>query len=328
MDFLKAYVKFMAYYKMNDFHIHLNDNGFHKKGSPWDSAYAAFRLQCDTYPGLTARDGSYTKAEFRAFEAFARSYGINIVPEIDVPAHSLAFSRMRPDIGSKEYGMDHLDLGNPATYRVIDSVFGEYLVGPDPVFSGPDVHIGTDEYNKKAAEQFRAFTDHYIRLVQSYGKNVRLWGALTHAAGVTPVRSKGVTMNVWYNGYADPKEMEKLGYGIISTPDAWVYIVPHAGYYHDYLDTAKLYNEWEPIQVGNVRFPEGDAQIRGGSFAVWNDKLGSVISCKDVNDRVFPAMQVLSQKMWRGTDTGMTFAEFCNGAGRIGVGPGPGLPVN
>ena len=325
MDFLKEYVKFMAYYKMNDFHIHLNDDGGHRKGSPWDSAYAAFRLQCDTYPGLTATDGSYTKAEFRAFEAYARSYGVNIVPEIDVPAHSLAFTRMRPEIGSQRYGMDHLDLDNPVTYRVIDSVFREYLSGPNPVFSGADVHIGTDEYNKQAAEQFRAFTDHYIRLVQGYGKKVRLWGALTHAPGVTPVTSKGVTMNVWYNGYADPKEMEKLGYDIISTPDAWVYIVPHAGYYHDFLDTAKLFSDWEPIQVGKVRFPEGDPQIKGGSFAVWNDKLGAVTSYQDVNDRVFPAMRVLSQKMWRGTDTAESFADFCTGAARIGAGPGVDL---
>lgn len=319
IDFLKKYVRLMAYYKMNDFHIHLNDNGFHPKGASWDSTYAAFRLQCDTYPALTAKDGSYTKEAFRALEAYARTYGVNIVPEIDVPAHSLAFTRMRPEIGSKLYGMDHLDLDNPVTYRVIDSVFMEYLTGPDPVFSGPDVHIGTDEYNKKAAEQFRAFTDHYIRLVQGYGKKVRLWGSLTHAAGQTPVTSKGVTMNVWYNGYADPTEMEKQGYDIISTPDDWVYIVPNAKYYQDFLDTAKLYNEWEPIQVGNIRFPEGDPRIKGGSFAVWNDKIGMVTD-KDVDDRVFPAMPVLAQKMWRGTDTTVSFATFCEGVARIGAG--------
>jgi hexosaminidase len=109
-------------------------------------------------------------------------------------------------------------------------------------------------------------------------------------------------MNVWHNGYADPVAMKKLSYHIISTPDRWLYIVPAAGYYYDYLDLQELFNKWEPIQVGDVRLEKGDPQILGGSFAVWNDIVGNGITEKDVNDRVFPAMQVLSQKMWRGTD--------------------------
>ncbi|TWF41750.1 hexosaminidase [Chitinophaga polysaccharea] len=326
LDFLRQYVKFMSYYKMNDFHIHLNDNGFKQFfGKNWDSTYAAFRLQSDFYPGLTSKDGSYTKQEFRDLQALATSYGVNIVPEIDVPAHSLAFTKLRPEIGSKKYGMDHLDLDNPVTYQVIDSVFMEYLSGPNPVFTGPEVHIGTDEYAKAAAEQFRAFTDHYIRLVESYGKKARIWGALTHAQGNTPVKVKDVTMNVWYNGYADPVAMKKLGYNMISTPDGWLYIVPAAGYYYDYLNLPQLYNKWEPVQVGDVRFKNGDPQIMGGSFAVWNDHVGNGITEKDVHDRVFPAMQVLAQKMWRGADSTQSYASFAANAANTGEGPGANM---
>lgn len=97
LDFLKHYVKFMSYYKMNDFHIHLNDNGFKQFfGDNWDSTYAAFRLQNDTYPGLTSKDGSYSKKEFIDLQKMAQQYGVNIIPEIDVPAHSLAFSKAVP----------------------------------------------------------------------------------------------------------------------------------------------------------------------------------------------------------------------------------------
>ncbi|TWF40611.1 hexosaminidase [Chitinophaga polysaccharea] len=326
IDFLRQYVKFMSYYKMNDFHIHLNDNGFYPHfGSNWDSTYAAFRLQSDFYPALTAKDGSYTKQEFRELQSLAMSYGVNIIPEIDVPAHSLAFSKLRPEIGSKKYGMDHLDLDNPVTYQVIDSIFMEYLAGPNPVFTGPEVHIGTDEYADGAAEQFRAFTDHYIRLVESYGKKARIWGALTDAHGNTPVKVKDVTMNIWFNGYADPVEMTKLGYNIISTPDSWLYIVPAAGHYYDYLNLRSLYNKWEPVQVNNVRFKDGDPQIKGGSFAVWNDRVGNGITEKDVHDRVFPAMQVLAQKMWKGTDSTQSYAVFAAGAANTGEGPGANM---
>lgn len=323
LEFLKNYIKLMSYYKMNDFHIHLNDNGFKKFfNDKWDETYSAFRLESETYPNLTAKDGSYSKKEFRALQELAQSYGVKIIPEIDVPAHSLAFVKMIPEIGSKKYGADHLDINNPLTYKVIDQVFKEYLEGPNPVFIGDEVHIGTDEYAKEEAESFRAFTDHYIRYIERFGKKARLWGALTHAAGTTPVKVKDVTMNVWYNGYADPKEMLNLGYDVISTPDGWLYIVPAAGYYYDYLNNKKIYNEWTPNKIGNQVFDEGNKQIKGGSFAVWNDHPGNGITEKDVHDRVFASMQVLAQKMWTAQQTSLSFEDFSAHAQLIGEGPG------
>ena len=117
IDMLREYVKIMAYYKMNALHIHLNDNGFKQFfDNNWNKTQAAFRLECDTYPGLTARDGYYTKKEFIELQKLADSLHVEIIPEIDVPAHSLAFTHYKPEIASKEYGMDHLDLFNPETY--------------------------------------------------------------------------------------------------------------------------------------------------------------------------------------------------------------------
>lgn len=322
LQFLRDYVKMMSYYKMNDFQIHLNDNGFKKQfNNNWDSTYSAFRLQNNTYPNLTAKDGSYSKKEFIALQQLASDYAVQIIPEIDVPAHSLAFTKVKPEIGSKLYGMDHLDLHNPITYSFVENIFSEYLSGDHPVFTGKEIHIGTDEYAKKDAEAFRAFTDHFIKYVQSFGKSVRLWGALTHARGTTPVSVKNVTMNTWYNGYANPVEMKKLGYNQIITPDGWLYIVPAAGYYFDYLDIKNIYKNWTPSTIGDVSFPAGDPTILGGSFAEWNDIVGNGISEKDVNDRVFPAMQVLSEKMWAGTDTVTKYEDFEALSKKIGEGP-------
>ena len=322
LQFLRDYVKLMSYYKMNDFQIHLNDNGFKKYfNNNWDSTYSAFRLENTTYPGLTAKDGSYTKQEFIALQQLADDYAVRIIPEIDVPAHALAFTKVVPAIGSKQYGMDHLDLHNPLTQTVIENVFKEYLSGDHPVFTGREVHIGTDEYAKKEAEAFRAFTDHMIKYVQRFGKDVRVWGALTHAQGTTPVTVKNVTMNTWYNGYANPVEMKKLGYQQISTPDGWLYIVPAAGYYYDYLDIKNIYNNWTPSIIGDVRFQPGDPTIIGGSFAEWNDIVGNGISEKDVHDRVFPAMQVLSEKMWAANDTLVKFEDFAVQSKKVGEGP-------
>ena len=61
MSYMKDLVKMMSYYKMNTLQVHLNDNGFKKYfQDDWNKTPAAFRLECDTYPGLAARDGFYT----------------------------------------------------------------------------------------------------------------------------------------------------------------------------------------------------------------------------------------------------------------------------
>ena len=314
MAYLRNLVKVMSYYKMNTLQIHLNDNGFKKYfDEDWNKTQAAFRLECDTYPGLTAKDGSYTKAEFIALQQLADSCGVEIIPEIDVPAHSLAFTQYKPEIGSKEYGMDHLDLFNPETMKFVDGLFKEYLEGKNPVFRGKRVHIGTDEYSnakKEVVEKFRAFTDHYIRLVESYGKQAVCWGALTHANGDTPVKSENVIMDIWYNGYADPVEMKKQGYKLVSIPDGYVYIVPAAGYYYDYLNCQYLYEHWSPAQVGGVKFEDDDPAIIGGMFAVWNDHAGNGITVKDIHHRVFPAMQTLAVKCWNANKVSLPYAEF------------------
>ena len=313
MSYLRDLVKMMTYYKMNTLQVHLNDNGFKQfYGHDWGRTYAAFRLECDTYPGLTARDGYYTKREFIDFQKEAASQFVEIIPEIDAPAHTLAFTHYKPEIGSQEYGMDHLDLFNSETYKFMDGLFKEYLGGEEPVFRGPRVHIGTDEYSnkkKEVVEKFRAFTDRYIRLVEDYGKQACVWGSLTHAAGETPVKSENVIMSLWNNGFADPKEMVRQGYKLISVPDGLIYIVPAAGYYYDYLNTEYLYNNWTPAHVGKVVFEEKDPAILGGMFAVWNDHVGNGISVKDIHHRLFPALQTLATKTWD-AQVGLPYADF------------------
>lgn len=329
IDFLREYVQFMSYYKMNTFQIHLNDNGFKQYfNHDWNKTQSAFRLESEYFPNLTARDGYYTKKEFIELQKLAESLCVEIIPEIDVPAHSLAFSKFRPEIASKDYGMDHLDLFKEETYQFVDSLFDEYLKGDEPVFRGKRVNVGTDEYSnrdKAVVEKFRYFTDHCIRLVEKYGKQAVAWGALTHANGETPVKSENVILTAWHNPYAQPDEMIKQGYDLISIPDGLVYIVPAAGYYYDYLNCKYLYESWTPAQIGDKKFDERHPKIKGGMFAVWNDHPGNGISHQDVHYRVFPAMQTMAVKMWTGASTSVAFEQFDKA--RIGISEAPGINI-
>lgn len=315
IDFLRDYVKILSFYKMNELQIHLNDNGFVEFfDNDWNKTYAAFRLESERFPGLTAKDGSYTKEEFRDLQKLAARYGVNIIPEIDVPAHSLAFTHYNPNLAAdkKEYGMDHLDLYKKEVYEFLDTLFDEYLSGDEPVFIGPDVHIGTDEYNLKEAEQFRHFTDYYLKFVSGYGKNPRLWGSLKYMKGNTPVDLNGKTINAWNYNWMDMETAMQQGAKVINTCDEFLYIVPSVNYYHDHLDYQWLYESWTPRMMKKGTEIAPSPNLLGAMFAVWNDRVGNGTSQQDVHVRTFPALQVIAEKLWKGENAASVSFETFN----------------
>ncbi|MEC0240101.1 discoidin domain-containing protein [Paenibacillus dokdonensis] len=316
IDFLREYVKMLSWYKMTDLQIHLNDD----VGAPFpDGKRSAFRLESDRYPGLASQDGYYTKEEFWDLQRLGRKYGINIIPEIDTPGHSRAFTTYDPSLGKDSF----LDITKPAATEFITNLFDEYIDGygsdKEPTFLGPDVHIGTDEYAGGSNEDFRKYMDTLIRHINDKGKHPYVWGGLKQFAGTTPV-SNQATMSVWYEPYEGPQQAMDEGYDIINTDTNYMYLVPRL--YRDYLDTPLLYREWEPVKWLGVTLPYGLPQLKGGMFALWNDiSYASGISMDDSHARMLPAMQVLSEKMWQGARDGADYDAFMNAASTIGDAP-------
>jgi N-acetyl-beta-hexosaminidase len=326
LKFLEDYVKFMAWYKMNDFHLHLNDNEIDGGKSPdWKHKYAAFRLDSPRFKSLAAKDGSYTEQDMRELQAIAKQYAVTITPEIDAPAHDLALTQYRPDLASKTDSKEFLDLNNPKTYTFLNAIWDEFL----PWFDSPQVDIGADEYSPKDADEYRQFINTYNAYLKSKGKTVRMWGTLTWMKGSVEVNNDIVT-DVWDNRWANPVDMVQQGFTIVNANDNLLYIVPKAGYFHDYLDTKLLYDQWEPnifnFANQSLNLNPKDPHLLGGMFAEWNDMLGSVVSDSDVHARVKPAMQVLSEKMWSGPATDLTYEQFQQLASVIGEAPGTHLP--
>ena len=335
-EFLQTIVKEMAWYKMNDFQLHLNDNSFQKEYPNATveiakKAYSGFRLESTIKEGglnqadLTSKDMYYTKDQMRSLIQECRALGIDIVPEFDTPAHSLALTKVRPDLIYEETlaGVDHLNLHTKydETISFVQSIFNEYMTGENPVFDQDTIiHVGTDEYDEKYKEDFRKYTDDMLKFVQDSGRTVRLWGSLSMRPGSTPVRSEGVQMNVWNVGWANPNAMIQAGYDIINTDDTMLYIVPGVTrpglvgpYYHDYLDTQWLYNNWNPTKFGsNVTVSADSQQLLGATFAVWNDKSGvhsNGITEQDIYDRFADALPALASKMW-GKGKDLTYQEL------------------
>jgi len=158
---------------------------------------------------------------------------------------------------------------------------------------------------------------------------MRMWGTLTKMQSSVRVNTD-IVLDDWNNGWANPVDMANAGFSIINANDNLLYIVPKAGYYHDYLDTQMLYEQWEPnifsLSDPGLNLQPGGPHLLGGMFSDWNDRLGSNISDADVHARVKPAMQTLSQKLWSAATAGISYDQFQQLAHIIGEAPGTRLP--
>src|SRR6185437_12416920 len=109
-EFIKKYIDEMAKYKFNVFHWHLTDDQGWRieiKGLPKLTEVGAWRVprtgKWGTFelpqPGEKATDGGYyTQDDIREIVKYAKQRFIDILPEIDVPAHSLALIASYPNL--------------------------------------------------------------------------------------------------------------------------------------------------------------------------------------------------------------------------------------
>ena len=338
-------VDLMAWYKMNDLHLVINNNYiFHENyldagRDPFKESYAAFRLEsnikgADGTP-LTAQDVFYTKKEFRDLIDYAKARGVNIVPEFDTPGHALSFTRVRPDLIYQGKMRSHgkrrcemLDASNPETLKFMEEVFDEYLQKDEklgrPVFEGCVVHVGADEFYGEA-EDYRRYMDGLLNIVLSRGYTPRVWGSLSSKPGKTPVAAKGVQMNLWNTGWMKAAEAINMGYDVINTNDGALYIVPFAGYYRMDKNHRGVYNNWIPNRVGGELLPAGHPQLLGATFAVWNDMCGmrhNGYGMFDIWKIISGSTDVLSQKMWGLAKNPHDFQQHRRIAKNIGNAPG------
>lgn len=341
LDYVKEMALYMGWFKLNNLHMHINDY--------WGNAgYSAFRLESTTYPSIVAKDGYYTKAEYKQFQKDLAQYGIQVITEIDSPYHAESFREI-PGVSMKAAGQ--LDIRTDETYassiQIIKNLMDEYLDGRDPVFQGNAYHIGTDEYDKGASEQMRKYTDELIKYTNSKGRETRVWASLGKNGfnGKTPVTNEA-TVNLWATYWADAKETYDAGFNVINTEGGWLYIVPrsNAGY-PDRIDLASRYNQFEVNNFSSPRtnsmqggrgvaiMPVAHPQTKGAQFAIWNDMTSfrGGYSEFDVYDRFKNMVALVSEKTWYGEkdedQTGEQFVERFDAVGSRAPGANPGRVV-
>jgi len=163
---IKRLLIYMSLFKLNRFHWHLTDN-------------EAWRLDLDSFPNLAKKTsfrgykevipplygsgyyktgGYYSKEDVRNLINFAKNLNIEIMPEIDLPAHSWALLQIMPELYDHSSNIESQDVGNyknntinPAlssTWNFLEKTIQEI----SDLFPYGIVHVGLDERPKLSWE--------------------------------------------------------------------------------------------------------------------------------------------------------------------------------
>ncbi|RYD64600.1 MAG: hypothetical protein EOP83_09345 [Verrucomicrobiaceae bacterium] len=290
MPALKDFIRLMAWYKMNELHLHLSDEAF-------GGTYAAFRVESKKFPGLAAKDLSYTAADIRELQDFAKARGITITPEIDMPGHARCFTNYWPEITLKGYP-DYMDVTNPKSIELMKKLLDEMI----PLFDAPDFHIGTDEYRVSGPrkdelhEGFRQFINTMNAHVRSRGKNCRIWSGFEHMGGTTQI-DPTVIIDMWETD--DAKGQIEKGHSIINSNHGRTYLVPGAHYYG--ISRSGIYQGWEPWMVSGdmTKNPTKDEpKLLGGKLHVWFDQGPTGWTLTEVGENTLTGIHAFSEKLW------------------------------
>ena len=313
LDLLYRMVEELSLQKMNTLHVHLNDNqiisssGYDGTIEGARNLYAGFRLESDIKNDadayITSSDYFYTKEEFRKFIEDAAVYGVTVVPEIDTPAHSLAFTKVFPELGMNKdpEAADMLDLSKKEARQLGKDIWSEAV----PVFENTTtLHLGMDEYFGDT-EDFLLYLEELTNHVSSIApdKQLRVWGSLTWKGGDLSGINKNIQMQIWDVDWADPVDMYEEGFSIINSLKNELYIIPGGGY--DRLDTEYLQNTWQPnvyrTEERTWTLPAWSDRNLGACYMMWNDWAqlnGESITEDDLYERFEEPLAIIADKLW------------------------------
>ncbi|MDP5121719.1 MAG: beta-N-acetylhexosaminidase, partial [Spirosomaceae bacterium] len=335
---VKEYIDMMSRYKFNTLHWHLtDDNGWRIeiKSLPKLTEVGAWRVERfghygerkDPQPDEPATYGGfYTHEDIKEVVAYAAALNVTIVPEIDVPGHSLAMLAAYPELsidGGERYvnpGTEFsewyadgtfkmlidntLDPSNEKVYEVLDKVFTEVAA----LFPNPYIHIGGDECyhgyweadsdNQKLMKKEGLKNGHELqgyflkkvgKIVRSKGKKVIGWDEILEG-GLSP---DDAVMS--WRGMKGGIEAAKMGHPVVMTPTTFAYLDYTQGdhtveqpIYAD-LSLKKAYS-FEPV-------PEGVDQkyILGGQGNLWTEQIPTI---RHAFYMTYPRAFAISETLW------------------------------
>lgn len=256
VDEVKRFIDLMAMYKLNTFHWHLTDDQGWRieiKKYPLLTEKGAWRSRVgfdfNQEKGINKDDGKpyggyYTQEQIRDVVAYAAQHSITVVPEIDVPGHSVAAIHAYPYLCCfpKEAAPVRLDggvsdgvycAGKESSFAFIQDVLDEVI----DLFPAKQIHIGGDEAPKNNWKRCRLcqqriqqeglkdehelqsyFISRIATYLKSRDKELIGWDEIMEGNSVD-----GATIMSW-RGVIPGLEAARAGHKVIMTPQNYTYI--------------------------------------------------------------------------------------------------------
>jgi len=341
---VKLYIDQIARFKFNTFHWHLtDDNGWRIeiKSLPRLTEIGAWRVprfgqfgeRAEPKPGEPATVGGfYTQADIKEIVQYAQDRNVTIVPEVDIPGHSMAAIAAYPDLCCTKDTSTKVNPGslfsewyadgtfkmlkdntlNPSdekVYEFIDKVFTEIAA----LFPDPYIHVGGDEcykgywtqdsaclalmkkQNIMHPEELQAYFMKRVEgILKTKGKKMIGWDEILEG-GLAPE----ATVMSW-RGIKGGIEAAKMGHDVVMTPTTFAYLDYQQGErtiepsIYASLRLSKCYS-FEPI-------PEGvEAKyILGGQGNLWTEQ---IVTLHHAEYMTWPRGWALAENYWSPKET-------------------------
>ena len=332
-----------AQLKLNNLHLHLtDDNGWRMeiKKYPKLTQIGAWRVERNTlFPNRenpregepTPIGGFYTQKELRDIVAYAKKRHVRVIPEIEMPAHSVAaiasypemtcpvmgnrFIGVLPGIGGKDASIIYC-AGNERVYSFLQDILDEVM----SVFPSEYIHLGGDEAEKshwKACplcqnlmrqqgiadeEQLQGwFMDRMIRYLNAKGRKAMGWDEVTLGRP-----KEDITIFGWQGlGQAAVRDARETGRKFILTPARKLYLIRYQGPQwfepYTYFGNNTLHDVYSYEPVGNDWTPQMEQQLQGIQASLWTEFCQSAA---DVEYLLFPRLIALADNAWRARGSG------------------------
>jgi len=339
-DEVKRFIDRMSHYKYNTFHWHLTDDEGWRieiKSLPKLTEKGAWRVEkignFGTFSNPLPEEpktygGFYTQDEIRDIVKYAQERFVRVMPEIDMPGHSMAAIAAYPELATIEDAESyHVRAGEPIidwttrprhtalkdnnlspTKEVVYDFVNKVMSEVADLFPFEYIHVGGDEatYNfwEKSPEvaelmareklqnmaEVQSYFEHRVeKIIQSKGKKMMGWDEILEG-GVSPS-----TAVMSWRGLEHGVKASNTGHYVVMSPTQYAYLDYMQG---DASTEAPVYSTLRLDQTYKFNPVPAEANPRfvlGGQANLWTEQ---VYNYRQVEYMIWPRGFAIAESLW------------------------------